>query len=57
VTALFNFWVEHPQELPQGYFDESEAEGVPRIVADYIAGMTDQYILLQFAEVRRAVRR
>jgi dGTPase len=57
VTALFNFWVENPQELPQGYFDESEAEGVPRIVADYIAGMTDQYILLQFAEVRRAVRR
>jgi dGTPase len=57
VTALFNFWVENPQELPPGYFDESEAEGVPRIVADYIAGMTDQYILLQFAEVRRAVRR
>ena len=57
VTALFNFWVEHPHELPQGYFDESEAEGVPRIVADYIAGMTDQYILLQFADVRRAVRR
>ena len=57
VTALFNFWVANPQELPQGYFDQSEAEGVPRIVADYIAGMTDQYILLQFAEVRRAVRR
>ena len=57
VTKLFEFWVEHPHELPQGYFDESEAEGVPRIVADYIAGMTDQYILLQFAEVRRAVRR
>jgi dGTPase len=57
VTALFDFWVENPQELPPGYFDESEAEGVPRIVADYIAGMTDQYILLQFAEVRRAVRR
>jgi len=57
VTALFDFWVENPQELPPGYFDESEAEGVPRIVADYIAGMTDHYILLQFAEVRRAVRR
>ena len=57
VMALFKFWVDNPQELPQGYFDESEAEGVPRIVADYIAGMTDQYILLQFAEVRRAVRR
>ena len=57
VTALFEFWVQNPQELPQGYFDESADEGVPRTVADYIAGMTDQYILLQFAEVRRAVRR
>jgi dGTPase len=57
VTALFNFWIENPEELPQGYFDESEDEGVPRIVADYIAGMTDQYILLQFAAIRRAIRR
>lgn len=57
VTALFNFWIANPEELPQGYFDESEAEGVPRIVADYIAGMTDQYILLQFAAIRRAIRR
>ncbi len=57
VTALFDFWIENPEELPQGYFDESEDEGVPRIVADYIAGMTDQYILLQFAAIRRAIRR
>jgi dGTPase len=57
VTALFNFWIENPEELPQSYFDESVEEGLPRIVADYIAGMTDQYILLQFAAIRRAIRR
>jgi dGTPase len=57
VTALFNFWVEYPEELPRGYFEQSDSEGVPRTVADYIAGMTDSYILLQFAEVRRAIRR
>jgi dGTPase len=57
VTALFDFWIENPEELPQGYFDEAEAEGLARIVADYIAGMTDQYILLQFAAIRRAIRR
>ncbi len=56
VTALFNFWVENPEELPGGYFDEVAEEGLARIVADYIAGMTDQYILLQFAAVRRAIR-
>jgi hypothetical protein len=26
-------------------------------VADYIAGMTDNFILLQYADVRRRVRR
>ena len=57
VTALFNFWMQYPEELPQGYIDEAQIEGRARVVADYIAGMTDQYILLQFAQVKRAVRR
>ena len=57
VTELFNFWVREPEELPSSYVDEIEQEGLARVVADYIAGMTDQYILLQYAAVKRAVRR
>jgi dGTPase len=57
VTALFDFWIENPEELPSGYFEEIESEGVARVVADYIAGMTDSYILLQYAGVKRMVRR
>jgi dGTPase len=57
VTELFDFWMENPEELPQGYFDRSESEGVARTVADYIAGMTDSFILLQYAAVKRMVRR
>ena len=57
VTELFNFWVAYPDELPQGYAEDIATEGLPRIVADYIAGMTDQYILLQYAQVKRAIRR
>lgn len=56
VTALFNFWMNTPEDLPQGYFDEVEEEGLARVVADYIAGMTDSFILLQYAAVKRAVR-
>jgi dGTP triphosphohydrolase len=26
------------------------SEGVPRVVTDYLAGMTDHYILQQYAE-------
>jgi dGTPase len=57
VTALFNFWMEEPQELPVGHYDQIEAEGLARVVADYIAGMTDSFILLQYAQVKRAIRR
>jgi dGTPase len=57
VTALFNYWINDPEELPQGHFDDVESEGLARVVADYIAGMTDSFILLQYAQIKRAVRR
>ena len=57
VTTLFNYWINDPEELPQSYFEEVQEEGLARVVADYIAGMTDSFILLQYAQVKRAVRR
>jgi dGTPase len=57
VTALFNYWISDPVELPPSYFEEIEAEGLARVVADYIAGMTDSFILEQYALIKRAVRR
>jgi dGTPase len=56
VTELFNFWVNHPEELPNAYIADIPGEGLARVVADYIAGMTDNFILLQFAETRRNIR-
>jgi dGTPase len=57
VTSLFNFWIESPEELPYGYFEEVHTEGLARTVADYIAGMTDQFILMQYAQIKRSIRR
>jgi dGTPase len=57
VTALFDYWVSDPIELPRGHFEEIDAEGLARVVADYIAGMTDSFILEQYALIKRAVRR
>ena len=56
VTELFEFWMNSPEHLPESYFAEVESEGLARVVADYIAGMTDNFILLQYADVRRLVR-
>ncbi len=57
VTALFDFWIAEPEDLPSGYVEQIETEGLARVVADYIAGMTDSFILLQYAHVKRALRR
>lgn len=57
VTALFDYWINDPEELPQGHFEDIEEEGLARVVADYIAGMTDSFILLQYAQIKRAIRR
>lgn len=57
VKELFDFWVNNPEELPDSYRAEVQTEGLARVVADYIAGMTDSYILLQYAQVKRSVRR
>jgi dGTPase len=57
VTSLFDYWIDDPEELPQSYFEEVQSEGLARVVADYIAGMTDTFILLQYAQIKRAVRR
>ena len=56
VTTLFDFWMSDVEELPQGYIDEVETEGHARVVADYIAGMTDQFILQQYAGIKRVVK-
>src|SRR6195952_5705953 len=53
VTELFEFWMSEPEALPDSYIGEIESEGLARVVADYIAGMTDNFILLQYADVRR----
>ena len=56
VTTLFQFYMRHPERMPAGYLEESATEGLPRTVADYIAGMTDHYILQQFWMVSKALR-
>lgn len=45
IQDLFSYWVEKPTALPASYKTQIEQEGVPRIAADYIAGMTDSFIL------------
>ena len=48
VQRLFGYYFEHPRRLPPFYFAQSREEPLHRVVCDYIAGMTDNYLLLQY---------
>ncbi len=50
VGGLFREWVRHPELLPNTHFAMVEHDGAPRVVADYIAGMTDSFILEHWRE-------
>ena len=45
IRTLFAYYLKHPRSLPTFYFDQSQQEPVHRVVCDYIAGMTDHYLL------------
>jgi dGTPase len=48
VSELFAFWMQHPGALPANYQEKAQKESLPRVICDYIAGMTDNFILEQY---------
>jgi dGTPase len=47
IRQLFEFWMAKPESLPQTYWQKAAQEPLPRVVCDYIAGMTDNFIYEQ----------
>ena len=47
VSELFEYWMRTPSALPGNYREKAASEPLERVVCDYIAGMTDPYILQQ----------
>jgi dGTPase len=45
INDLFSYWIEHPASLSVSYQRQMETESRARVICDYIAGMTDNYIL------------
>lgn len=45
LSALFGYYTENPDKLPEEYTLIRERDGVRRAVCDYIAGMTDNFAL------------
>jgi dGTPase len=48
IIELFDLWMKSPEKLPTSYQEKAEAEPRARVVCDYIAGMTDNFIYEQY---------
>ena len=48
IRKLFEYWTTKPEALPPAYQEKAHHEPLPRVVCDYIAGMTDNYIYEQY---------
>ncbi len=45
LATLFQYFVSHPDDLPDSYQEQSLGEPLHQVVCDYLAGMTDKYLL------------
>jgi len=57
VRTLFTAWTENPELLPFDHQARVAEEGAPRAVADYIAGMTDNYIEQAWQNYRESLQK
>jgi dGTPase len=51
IRELFQLWIDHPEELPESYREQLASEKPARVVCDYIAGMTDSFILREYERI------
>ena len=49
IRELFDLWMERPETLPPAYQQQAKEHSLPRVVCDYIAGMTDNFVRQQHA--------
>jgi dGTPase len=51
LEQLFRYYLAHPESMPEYYFELAAREPRHRVVCDYIAGMTDHFLLRQHREL------
>ena len=51
IFRLYDHFSDHPEELPQESQDMISEYGIPEVVKDHIAGMTDRYALQLYSKI------
>jgi dGTPase len=53
LEQVFRYYLAHPEAMPEYYAEEAGREPRHRVVCDYIAGMTDRFLLRQQHDMMR----
>lgn len=51
IVRLYDYFLNNPDRIPKAYHYIIDSEGVHRAVADYIAGMSDRYLLAVYKNI------
>lgn len=51
IRQLYEYYIRHPQALPDTFQPQLTFDGMERTVCDYIAGMTDKYAVDKYTEL------
>ena len=51
LARLFDYYVKHPDEMPELYCKNTKNEPVERCVCDFVGGMTDRYAIDRYTEL------
>jgi len=51
IEGIWEYYVSHPEKLPEEYKSLADEDGLERAVCDYVSGMTDKYAMFQYSEI------
>lgn len=51
LQRMYEYYVRHPEALPEDFQPQLSFDGMERTVCDYIAGMTDKYAVDKYSEL------
>ena len=51
LCRLFEYYIAHPEALPEDFQPQMSFDGMERTVCDYIAGMTDKYAVDKYTQI------
>ena len=51
LKSLYEYYMRHPEQLPENFRPQLDFDGIERVVCDYIACMTDKYAIYQYERI------